>query len=322
MRVLALVPGEISDQILFLPTLEGLKQAFPKAEIAVVVEPRAKAAYSVSKIVNEVIPFDYEASNSPADWGNLLGIVRDREFEVALSTSGRWEEGMLLWLSGVPTRVTYSTTRTPWLYTRTVPFQTGQSQAQTYCDLLKALSIATPCSAPALSLPQRDLDWANATRDRLGIKEGYVVIYPGPTPSAAGQSDSYPIDSWLSVIKDFQSKQPQLPLVLLQTADSRAAIKQLMAQATDLKVVEADSLSKAAAMIAGADLVLTPNSDIMQLAIALQVFTLGLMGAGTSDAVLPAQTNQKDKRFLAVKSSTNQLADLSPDTVLQQVWGS
>jgi len=31
MQVLALVPGGISDQLLFFPTLEHLKQAFPKA---------------------------------------------------------------------------------------------------------------------------------------------------------------------------------------------------------------------------------------------------------------------------------------------------
>ncbi|MEM8810150.1 MAG: lipopolysaccharide heptosyltransferase family protein, partial [Cyanobacteria bacterium P01_G01_bin.38] len=172
MRVLALVPGGISDQLLFLPTLEDIKRAFPKAEIAVVAEPRAKSAYRVSKQVDEVIPFDFQAQNSPADWANLLGIVRDREFEVAISTSGRWEEGILLWLSGIPTRITYKTTRTPWLYTHTVPAQNGQYKANAYHDLLKGLNLSSHCPALSLNLPEGDLAWAESIRAEMGLQKG------------------------------------------------------------------------------------------------------------------------------------------------------
>ncbi|MEL7224264.1 MAG: hypothetical protein AAGL17_05220, partial [Cyanobacteria bacterium J06576_12] len=86
MRILALVPGGISDQLLFFPALDDIKQAYPNAEIAVAVEPQASAAYRVSKNVNTVIPFTFSAANSPSDWANLLGIVRDREYEVAITT--------------------------------------------------------------------------------------------------------------------------------------------------------------------------------------------------------------------------------------------
>ena len=51
MRVLALVPGGIDDQILFFPTLRQLHQAIPQAEIDVVVEPQAKDAYQLTKLV-------------------------------------------------------------------------------------------------------------------------------------------------------------------------------------------------------------------------------------------------------------------------------
>ena len=41
MRILALVPGGIGDQILFFPTLENLKTQYPNSTIDVMVEPRA-----------------------------------------------------------------------------------------------------------------------------------------------------------------------------------------------------------------------------------------------------------------------------------------
>jgi ADP-heptose:LPS heptosyltransferase len=48
MRIVALVPGGIGDQILFFPTLDNLKRSLPSAHIDVVTEPRSKAAYQVS----------------------------------------------------------------------------------------------------------------------------------------------------------------------------------------------------------------------------------------------------------------------------------
>ncbi|MEO0455485.1 MAG: glycosyltransferase family 9 protein [Cyanobacteria bacterium P01_A01_bin.114] len=330
MRVLALVPGGISEQLLFLPTLEDIKRAFPKAEIDVVVEPRAKSAYQVSKLVDEVIPFDFLAANSPADWANLLGIVRDREFEVAISTSGRWEEGVLLWLSGVPTRITYKTTRTPWLYTRVVPYQNSRYKADLYHDLVKGLNLSSRRPALSLNLPEGDLAWADAMREQMGLKGGYVLAYPGAMAGSSSQADPdrYPIESWLTIFRDFQAKQPQLSLVLLKMPDSQAAVGELTQQMPELKGVVPENMGQMAALIAGADLVLSPDSDILQLAIALNVFTLGLLSNATPETLLPPaqeaaskQTEKAETRFVAVKSTTSQLKDLPPEKVLKQIWG-
>ena len=107
MRILALVPGGIGDQILFFPTLEDLKRQYPEAVIDVMVEPRAKSAYRVCQYVHEVLTFDFKDRNGLADYLNLLGIIRDREYEVALSLGQRWTVGLLLWLNGIPIRVSY-----------------------------------------------------------------------------------------------------------------------------------------------------------------------------------------------------------------------
>ena len=109
MRILALVPGGIGDQILFFPTIDNLKGRYPEAEIDVVVEPRSTAAYRVSKSVDKVISFDFKDVNGPADWGNLLGILRDREYDVAMSLGRRFGVGFLLWLTGIPVRIGFDT---------------------------------------------------------------------------------------------------------------------------------------------------------------------------------------------------------------------
>ncbi|MEM6251762.1 MAG: glycosyltransferase family 9 protein [Cyanobacteria bacterium P01_D01_bin.156] len=313
MHVLALVPGGISDQLQFFPTLTTIQKTYPNADIAVVVEPGAKSAYRVSSAVGEVIPFDYRGQNSPADWANLLGIIRDREFELALCASDRWEAGVLLWLSGIPTRIGYSSTQVPWLYTTTVTTDAQYPEGQ-YQALLTGLAQDSSLEPIQLNVPEGDLSWADEQRKALGLAgSGYVVMYPGLNSEA----DSYPVESWLTIIDDFQSKQPQLPIVLLETADSKDALAVISRQRS-LKSITAKNLGQMAAVLAGADLVISPDSYLSQVAVALQVFTL-VLKTSLSTALPPSDG---EVRALAVQSATAKLGDLSPADVLQKVWGS
>lgn len=322
MRILALVPGGISEQLLFFPALEDIKKAYPNAEIGVVVDPRAAVAYRVSKVVDNVIPFAFSGSNSSSDWANLLGRIRDREYEVALSADPKWGTGLLLWLSGVPTRVTYSSTAMPWLYTATIPdldIEKKPYKAERYHNLLNAIEIKAPLHSPTINVPAGDLAWAHALRDRLNLKNGYVLMYPGPE-GHGDKSVSYPTASWQALIQDFREKQPQMPVVLLQTDHSIEQVNSLRNEDTKLIVATSENLGQTAAIIAGADLVLTPDSYIMQLSVALKVFTLALFGKHQPDEMLPP-IQGTETRFLGIASSNRKVADIKPETVLQKVWG-
>ncbi|MEA5463034.1 glycosyltransferase family 9 protein [Leptothoe sp. PORK10 BA2] len=312
MRVLALVPGGISDQLQFFPTLTTIQKAYPNADIAMVVEPSSKSAYRVSKAVSEIIPFDYRGQNSPSDWANLLGIIRDREFELALCASDRWEEGVLLWLSGIPTRIGYSTAKTPWLYTNTVTVDRQQYPANQYQALLEGLALPSPSAPIELNVPEGDITWADAQRQSLGVADsGYVLLYPGLN----GQAEGYPEAGWLTIMDDFQDKQPQLPIVILETVDSEDMVAALRRQ-RNFKTLRAANLGQVAAMLAGANLAISPDSYVSQVAMALQVFIVVLQTT-LSPALPPADG---ELRALAVRSGTNRLADLNPGDVLKQVW--
>lgn len=323
MRILAIVPGGISDQLLFFPTLEDIKRVYPNAEIGVVAEPKAIAAYRVSKIVDTITPFSFSAANSPSDWANLLGIVRDREYEVVLTTDFSWSMGLMLWLSGVPTRVTFEGTSAPYFYTKTLPDssqKTPQYQADRYHDLLLAIGIKGPTPPLSVNVPESDLTWAKGMRDRLNLKSGYVLMYPGPDTGSADVGARLPVASWQAVIADFRDKQPQMPIVLLQTEGSIPQINALRVGDDKLIVANAENLGQAAAIIAGADLLLTPDSYVMQLSTALKVFTLALFGKNKPQEMLPP-IESEETRFLGVASETSKIADIPPSKVLEKVWG-
>jgi ADP-heptose:LPS heptosyltransferase len=319
MRVVALVPGGIGDQILFFPTLDDLKQTYPNIEIDVVVEPRAQAAYRVCKSITDVIPFDFKDRNSPADWANLLGIIRDRYYDIAISLGRRWPVGLLLWLTGTPIRVGYESRLGKLFLTQAVPLKTEQYAAHMYHDLLQGLDIRTPCPPLSINVPKRDIEWAETARQRLGIENrGYVLIHGGSSQLAQtkGIDKIYPVQSWKAIIEDFQARQPDLPLVIVRGPEDADIVRQLTQSCSSLKVVQPDDIGKLAAMIAGANLMLCTDSAPMHLAVALQVYTLALFGPTDPAKLLPA-----DDKFIGIKSPTGNMADISPQTVLHKVWG-
>lgn len=320
MRVVALVPGGIGDQILFFPTLDDLKRNYPEAEIDVVVEPRSKGAYRVCKSVQDVIPFDFKDRNSLADWGNILGTIRDREYDIALSLGKSWLVGLLLWMTGISVRVGYADSAGSSIFiSNPVPLKTQQYAASMYHDLLNGLGIQTPCPDLSINVPRQDIEWAEAEQKRLGINEsGYVLIHGGSSKLAKekGIDKIYPTTSWREIIQDFQQRQPDIPVVVVQGPDDVPYVSQLLQSFSSLKVTAPADIGKLAAMIAGANLMLCTDSAPMHLGVAVQTYTIALFGPTSPSKLLP-----KSDRILTIKSPTGQMADISPKEVLQKVWG-
>lgn len=316
MRILALVPGGIGDQILFFPTLEDLKTQYPQALIDVMVEPRAKSAYRVCQWVNDVLLFDYKDRNSLADYLNLLGVVRDREYDVAFSLGRRWTVAFLLWLNGIPKRISYENGSS--FLTNPVPLKTEQYAAQMYHDLLQGLNISTPCPPLGINVPKPDIDWAEAQQKELGLQDGYIIIHGGSSQLAQtkGIDKVYPVRKWQAIVTDIHQKQPDLPIVLLKGPEDRELVK-MMTQACDgLKVVSPPDIGKLAAMIAGANLMLCTDSAPMHLAVAVGTYTIALFGPTEASKLLPPDNDN----CIGIQSPTGSIADIEPEQVLEQVW--
>jgi len=319
MRILALVPGGIGDQILFFPTLEDLKRSYPDVEIDVVVEPRAKEAYRLFSGVAQVIPFDFKDRNGLADWGNLLGQVRDRYADAVLSLGQSWGVSFFLWLTGIPIRVGYDATALSRSFlTHPVPVKPQQYAARMYHDLLQGLGIGTSCPDLAINVPKKDIAWAEAEQQKLGLAaRDYVLIHGGSSQLARdkGIDKLYPVANWQAIVQDFQRRQPDLPLVVVQGPEDAVLVTGLLQACPELKVTRPDNLGQLAALIAGANLMLCTDSAPMHLAVAVQTYTLALFGPTDPAKLLP-----RSDKFVGIQSPTGSMADISPATVLAKIW--
>lgn len=318
MRILALIPGGISDQLLFFPTLKTLKEQYPQAIIDVIVEPRSKNTYRVCKYVQEVLVFDFQDRNGLADYLNLLGMIRDREYELAITLEENWAVAFLLWLDGIPTRLGYKT-NSSWFLNNTVSKKTEQYTAFMYHDLLTALNIQSPCPELSINVPKEDIDWAESEQQRLNIKgTGYILIHGGASPLTVRQGINkiYPVPKWQRVIEDIQMRQPDLPIVLLCGPDDIGWTNEMLSLCPTVKVISPPDMGKLAGVIAGANLMLCTDSAPMQLSVAVGTYTIALFGPTQGKKLLPPKLD----RFIGLQSLSDKIADIPTDKILEQIW--
>ncbi|MBE9043665.1 glycosyltransferase family 9 protein [Pleurocapsales cyanobacterium LEGE 10410] len=312
MRILALIPGGIGNQLLFFPTLETLKQQYPKAAIDVLVEPRAKKAYRVCKNVDEVLVFDFQDRNSFADYLNLLGIVRDREYDALVSLKTSWRIKLLLWLNGIPTRVGYQDD-SPLYLSNSVPRKSEQYTALMYHDLVTGFGIKAPCPPLTINVPTQDISWAESEQQGLMLGDsGYIILCDEPLDTT--DISAYPVPSWQKIVEDIEQRQTGLSIVLLQTDTNQAWVTTLISANGNLKATAPPDLGKMAAIIAGANLILCNNSAPMQLAIASNTYTFALCTTKDHREV------PQDRENCVPIQSANNLADIKPETIIEQLW--
>ncbi len=316
MQILALVPGGIGDQVLFFPTLSQLKEQYPNAAIDVVVEPRARAAYRICKPVRDTIPFDFKDRSSPADWGNLIGTLRDREYDAVLSLGQRWAVGLLLWLTGIPARVGFAGSGKLFL-TQSVPLKKDQYAADMYHDLVNGFGIHAERPALSAQVPQEDLEWAEAAQKELGVKNtGYVLLHGGSSTLAKekGIDKIYPVESWKTVIATLSDRKPDLPIVLVEGPEDGEFVEQIRTVCPGIKTTKPGNIGQLAAMAASANLMICTDSGPMHVSVAVGTYTIALFGPTDPAKLLPPSD-----KFIGLKSSTAKMGDITPTAILEKL---
>jgi ADP-heptose:LPS heptosyltransferase len=321
MRLLALVPGGIGDQVLFFPTLDSLKRHYPEAQIDVVAEPRASGAYRVCQAVKKVWNFDFKANNSLAEWANLIGNIREQEYDAVLSLGSSRNVGFLLWLTGIPQRVSFAGAGSFFL-SNPVTLNPDQYAATMYHDLVKGLGIELPCPPIKLDLLKTDLDWCLQEQQRLGVAQtGYILIHGGSSQLAKlkGINKIYPVASWVEVIQDLNAKLPNLPVILINGPEDRqfvAAVSQALPQ---VLTTSPGDIGKLAAMIAAANLMLCTDSAPMHLGVAVGTNLLALFGPTNPAKLLPSDRAQ----IKYVQSAAGQpIGSIPASEILTKLWQS
>ncbi len=141
-KVLAINFGGIGDEVLFLPTLERIKELAPECELTLLLEPRSKSIMDVTNLIDKIITFDIKKRPlTPFDLIALTMLLRKGGYDMVISSGSSPMVAMLLFLSGIKLRVGYdSGSPVKSLLTQPVKLLREQYAADMYHDLTKGMA--------------------------------------------------------------------------------------------------------------------------------------------------------------------------------------
>ena len=150
MRVLFLSPGDLETQLERLPLAAAIGRDL-NASIQVACPLAVAPLWKLLPVVEKQLPFEFEGVTL-ADWANLLGCVREPDFQACLNFASGWNLDLLLSLSHIPVRVA----RGGFSCTAPIAADAGAS------EFLKPLGLQNDQQEVCISLPQKALEQARS----------------------------------------------------------------------------------------------------------------------------------------------------------------
>jgi lipopolysaccharide heptosyltransferase II len=265
-KILFIRPGGIGDAVLLIPALQAIKEKCPDTVIHVLAETRNAAIFAMCPAVNKVLLYDR---------GGLIAAFRNK-YDVVIDTE-QWHR-----LSAVCTRlmrsqvtIGFGTNERKKLFTDVVDYCHEEYELNVFFDLLRPLGIKRPENivTPFLKLPAPEKEaahqWLNSS-----AKGPYVVLFPGASISER---------HWGS------EKFKQLALGLVEYGCSIVVIggrKDYVAGETialgcnGLNMAGKTSLIGSAAIIEKSALLVSGDSGMLHIGVALAKPTVSLFGSG------------------------------------------
>jgi ADP-heptose:LPS heptosyltransferase len=249
MRLLVLSPGTAQQQLERMPAIAACANELG-ASIQVACSPACRSLWTLLPSVEKIIPFDFSASLTMADWANLLGSVREPDFQVCLNFAEGRQVNLMLSMSHIPTRVSEAG-----FASTALASQAGGWSAQRLSGFLAPIGLSLDAAAFRISLPA---ELMNSVRERQPQGDGpLLLLQPAATP------EDWPAERWKQLPLTVKDKLPGLRTIHL--GDNSAPLER-------------------AAQIACADVVLTscPVTSLLATFCGVPLVALGL-----SDDQLP-----------------------------------
>ncbi|MBD2422649.1 lipopolysaccharide heptosyltransferase family protein [Cyanobium sp. FACHB-13342] len=252
MRALFLIPGGSSQQLQSFAAVAAVADQLG-AEVQVVCPLAAVPLWGLHPAVNRAMPFAYDQATL-ADWANLMGSVREPDFQLCINLAPSRQMDLMLSMSHIPTRVAaagFSATE------RITPAPGGWPN-QALEAFLRPIGLRLDADTFRLPLAQADLEAAAAA---LPAGDGPVLLL-----APSGGAGDWPADQWAGLPAAIRSKLPNLRTLPALPASAK--------------------LRGRAAQVASADVVLASDPVAIELALLLG---LPLVALGREAASLPSR---------------------------------
>lgn len=294
MKILLVRLRQIGDVVFTTPAVRAIRDRYPAAHLAYLVEPAAAPIVDGNPCLNDVIvapPRRRGIRGLRADL--MLGRRLQRQsFDIAVDFHGGPRASLLTWLSRAPTRIGYDVIGRSWMYTRVVSRPRAlrpRHSVENQWDLLESLGVEPPNADryPVEMAPAPEAVSSLAARlTRSGAKsdDRLVVLHV----SAGNPFRRWPIASFGEVAAALIEGDPRIRVIVTSgpsesgVAERAATDARARLHATDRSRVEAWvgdlSLAELRALVDRAVLYIGGDSGPMHLASTSHVPIVGLYG--------------------------------------------
>ncbi len=281
-RLLIARMSAIGDTILTTPVACRLREAFPKAHLAWVVEKKSSRFVDGHPAIDETIVLERGWFTSPRQVLATRQRLLPQRFDATIDCQSTTKSSLACWLTGAGLRVglrgQYGAELSPWLNNRLVrprrPHVTDRS-----LELLQPLGLAAgtePYESVQWRLPtcpgaeQAVAKWVPSDNEN-----GFAVINPGAT----WDSKLWEMDRFGELARRLGERR-KLPTLVVWGGDREHAWAEQIAAASDgwATLAPPTTLQELAALLRQARLVVSSDTGPMHLAVAVGAPTVGLHG--------------------------------------------
>ena len=277
-RILISRMSAIGDAILTLPVACALRERFPTAHIAWVIEKKAAPMVRGHRSLDAVIELERGWFTSPSGVLAARAMLREHRFQVSLDCQGNTKSAMAGWLAGAKTRVGFAGRHGGELSrllnnVRLKPVFHHLTDRS--LELLTPLGIHTPKVQWQLPLPDLARTWAARWRRTIPHPR-LAVLNPGGT----WPSKLWEMDRFAATAKYLQHRYGYHSAVVWGTSQERESAQQIVDRSDGAAVLAPDTdLQHLACLIETADLFISGDTGPLHMAVAVGTATLGLYGA-------------------------------------------
>jgi len=287
MKILIVRLSAIGDVVMASPLIRALRDRYPEAHIAWLVQPEAVPLLAANPRLDEVIVWprgEWQRLWGEKRYWQLLQTVRRfrrelraRGFDLVLDIQGLLKSGLLAHMTGAPERVGLGSREgSARLMTRVVEPPEGDRRiGSEYRCMAEALGLNSEPFTMDVALSAEDERFAAGLIAERGLQGGYAVICPFTTRPQKHWVEA----RWPTLAARLREEQG-LPVVMLGGPGDRQAAARISAAAPEIiDLTGRTSLAAAAAVISRARLLVGVDTGLMHMGIAFAVPTIALFGS-------------------------------------------
>lgn len=284
-RILIVRLSAVGDVIHGLPVLNALRDRFPGALLAWVVEQRAAALLEGHAALDELVTLPRGWLKSPSVVWQLRRRLRALQPDTAIDLQGLAKSAVAARLSGAKQRIGFADEKgrelSTWLNNCLVR-TTSRHIIDMNLELLRPLGIESPMVRFDIPESEPDRQTAEVIVREAGVANGFAVINPG----AGWPSKLWPPDRFAAVARWLGQSASVPTLVVWGGAQEKAWAEEIVAgSAGHARLSPPTTLTELAALARRARLFVGSDTGPLHLAAAVGTPCVGLYGP------MPAERN-------------------------------